>query len=132
MNTEPPIPDLPPIDYIYFATGIQTDFTTLPFLKSMNRDYPIHGHGGLPCLNEDLMWTDDVPLFVTGRLASLRLGPAAPNLGGARIGAERVVWTIEEMLAKDQGRVEADDAEFNYTTARGNRYVSLGLADANE
>ncbi|KAL1638317.1 hypothetical protein SLS56_000125 [Neofusicoccum ribis] len=132
VSTEPPIPELPPIDYIYFATGIQTNFTTLPFLKSMNRDYPIHGHGGLPCLTDDLMWKEDVPLFVTGRLASLRLGPGAGNLGGARIGAERIAWSIEDVLAKNPGNSEEDDEEFNYTTARGNRYNSLGYAGADE
>ncbi|KKY15124.1 putative fad binding domain-containing protein [Diplodia seriata] len=132
VKTEPRIPELPPIDYIYFATGIQTDFATLPCLKSMNRDYPIHGHGGLPCLNEDLMWKDGVPLFVTGRLAGLRLGPAAGNLGGARVGAERIAWSIEDVLAKTPEHADEIDEEFDYVTARGNRYTSLSVADIDE
>ncbi|KAF9638645.1 FAD binding domain-containing protein [Lasiodiplodia theobromae] len=132
VDTEPPIPELPPIDYIYFATGIQTDFTTLPLLKSMNRDYPIHGHGGLPCLNDDLMWKDEVPLFVTGRLASLRLGPAAPNLAGARVGAERIAWSIDDVLAKSPEHAEGNDETLDYASARGNRYTSLSVADIDE
>ncbi|KAI9158107.1 hypothetical protein HJFPF1_06097 [Paramyrothecium foliicola] len=95
--------DLPPMDYMYFATGIQSDFTALPYLQKMMEKYPIHGHGGFPCLNEDLMWKDDVPLFMVGRLAALRLGPAAPNIGGAKIGAERVAWAVEDLMAKRSG-----------------------------
>ncbi|KAF2141849.1 uncharacterized protein K452DRAFT_298510 [Aplosporella prunicola CBS 121167] len=125
VRTRPEIPELPPMVYIYYATGIQTDFATLPFLKSMMRDYPIHGHGGLPCLNDDLMWSDAVPLYVTGRLASLRLGPAAPNLGGARVGAERVVWSIEDVL----GREEATNERLDFASARGNMYHSLGVEE---
>ncbi|KAF3771055.1 hypothetical protein M406DRAFT_67391 [Cryphonectria parasitica EP155] len=105
IKTEPMIVDLPRMDYIYFATGIQSDFTTLPYMQNMLREYPIRGVGGLPCLNEDLMWRDDVPLFVAGRLAALRLGPAAPNIGGARIGAERIALVLEEIL----GRADKDD-----------------------
>ena len=57
------------------------------------------------------MWTEDVPLFVTGRLASLRLGPGAGNLAGARVGAGRITWRIEDVLGSgmemaDEGEVE--------------------------
>ena len=64
IHTNPPILDLPLIDYIYFATGIPTDFTTLPLQRTMNTEYPIPSKGGLPCLTDDLMWTEDVPLFI--------------------------------------------------------------------
>lgn len=99
VTTEPPVDDMPAIDYIYFATGIQTDFSALPYLQTMLAKFPIHGHGGLPCLNNDLMWKDDIPLFMAGRLAALRLGPAAANIGGAKVGAERIAWAIEDMLS---------------------------------
>lgn len=100
IQTEPPIEGLPPMDFLYFATGIQSDFTTLPYLQTIQRDYPIPALGGLPCLNEDLMWKDEVPLFVTGRLAALRLGPAGPNIGGARIGAERITLALDDYLLR--------------------------------
>ncbi|KAL2171039.1 hypothetical protein VTG60DRAFT_3887 [Thermothelomyces hinnuleus] len=90
--------ELPPMDWIYFATGVETDFEALPFLRTMLESYPIPGQGGLPCLNDDLMWKDGVPLFVAGRLAALRLGPAAPNLGGARLAAERIAWAVEDLI----------------------------------
>lgn len=98
IRTDPPIPDLPPIDYIHYATGVKTDFAELPMLQTMLQKHPIPGVGGFPCLNDDLMWTDDIPLYANGRLAALRLGPGAHNLVGARAGAERVAWSVEEYL----------------------------------
>lgn len=144
ITTEPPLDGLPPIDYIYFATGIQSDFKTLPYLQNMLKDYPIQGFGGFPCLNEDLMWQDDVPLFVTGRLASLRIGPAAPNIGGARIGAERIALALDEAISRPNnrdssretfftekdtvldGRRDSGVDLFNYASGTGSKYSSLG------
>lgn len=103
LTTDPPIPDLPPIDYIYFATGMGMDVTELPMLQHMHADYPIECKQGLPCITDDLMWCSNLPLFVTGRLGALRLGPGAANLEGARLGAERVAWGMEEMFGKDEG-----------------------------
>ncbi|EAL92513.1 FAD binding domain protein [Aspergillus fumigatus Af293] len=125
LTTDPPIPDLPPIDYIYCATGMKCDVRELPLLNQMHRDYPIETKQGLPCITDDLMWRTDVPLFVTGRLASLRIGPGAPNLEGARLGAERIAWAMEEVL----GRKEAEDDEVGRSRecfcGLGNRYAEL-------
>jgi hypothetical protein len=134
-TTVPAIP-LPPMDYVVFATGIQSDAERLPILESIRRDYPIESVGGLPCLNDDLMWADDVPLFVTGRLAGLRLGPGAPNLVGARVGAERIAWNVQDILKRlDQkhstpsssGAVEGshDEKAAEYAAGRRNRFDSL-------
>lgn len=137
VKTEPPIEDLPPMDYICFATGIQSDFTTLPYLHNMLKDYPIKGVGGYPCLNEDLMWADDVPLFVAGRLAALRLGPAAANIGGARVGAERIALALEQHLAGRkaffgsewdtvrEGERDGEVDQFNYACGVGSMYSCL-------
>lgn len=143
IKTEPPIEDLPAIDFIYFATGIQSDFTTLPYLQKMMADHPIDGFGGLPCLNEDLRWNDEVPLFVTGKLATLKIGPAAPNIGGARIGAERIALALEEYLSRSgpdgvsqgaffteqetlmSGRRDSGIDMFNYASGTGSKYSSL-------
>ncbi|KAL4979247.1 hypothetical protein BDW66DRAFT_110697 [Aspergillus desertorum] len=112
LATIPPIPDLPDqIDYICFATGLHMDVNELPFLKKMHADYPIQSLGGLPCLTDDLMWQAEVPLYLTGRLAALRLGPGAPNLEGARLGAERIAWSLEEVLGKrGSGKDEKEEA----------------------
>lgn len=137
--TSSPEISLPPIDHIVFATGVQTDVNAMPCLQTMQRDYPIEVLGGLPCINNDLMWCDEVPLFANGRLAGLRLGPGAPNLVGARIGAERIAWNVQDLLdkmARDENDEDSDgvlgedtrDEPLNaYVSGRGSRY--LGLAD---
>jgi len=94
------------------------------------------------------MWKEQVPLFVTGKLAGLRLGPSAGNLEGARVGAERVVWGIQDVLGRmrksrcdrceldgndvggerksveEEGDVE-DEAVYRYCTGLGSRFASL-------
>ncbi|EED19190.1 FAD binding domain protein [Talaromyces stipitatus ATCC 10500] len=127
--TDPPIANFPDrIDYVCFATGMKTDANEMGLLQSMNRDYPIESINGLLCLTDDLMWKPDVPLFVTGRLASLRLGPAAPNLEGARLGAERIAWALQDVLGEQTdvdfcGR-EGEKLQKAFC-GLGNRYESL-------
>ncbi|KAL8888668.1 MAG: hypothetical protein Q9215_003937 [Flavoplaca cf. flavocitrina] len=99
IETDPPMVDSPArIDYIYYATGIRPDVECLPFLSPLREKFPIEVKGGLPCLTQDLAWANDVPLFVTGRLAGLRIGPDCGNLEGARAGAERISWAVEDVL----------------------------------
>jgi len=135
VKTEPPIPDLPPMDYLYFATGVQSDFSTLGYLQTMTARSPIQGYGGFPCLNDDLMWKDGVPLFVTGKLAALRLGPGAANLGGAMIGAERIALALMELLSRRQHQGESSlgsqphskqrNGFLNYNVGLGSKYHCL-------
>lgn len=127
LTTDPPIPNLPPIDYIYFATGARADVREMSLLSNMNAEYPVEVKEGLPCLTEDLMWREDVPLYMTGRMAGLRLGPGAPNLEGARLGAERIAWSLEEILEKNR-EVGKQCEGF---CGLGNRYASL-LGDSDE
>jgi len=103
LTTNPPIPSLPPIDHVYFATGVQSDISSLPFMQKMLADYPVETRDGLPALTDDLAWRDDVPLFCAGKFAGLRLGPGAANLEGARAGAERIVLAVEKMLGEEGG-----------------------------
>lgn len=135
VTTNPSIA-LPPIDHIVFATGIQSSIESIPLFDSIRKDYPIDNVGGLPCLNDDLMWADDVPLFVTGRLAALRLGPGAPNLVGGRVGAERIAWNVQDILQKRHQRDDNDNASgtseeseseklAQYAGGRRNRFDSL-------
>lgn len=140
VTTSQPL-TLPPIDYIIFATGIQSDAQNIPFLKNVHRYHPIKHIGGLPCLTDDLMWSDDLPLFVTGRFAGLRLGPGAPNLVGARVGAERIAWNVQDVLRKlgrenssestsDPGENSDEENLAQYAAGRRNRFDSLMGIDA--
>ncbi|KAM4060966.1 l-lysine 6-monooxygenase (NADPH-requiring) domain-containing protein [Hirsutella rhossiliensis] len=132
VTTDPPVEGLPLFDFIYFATGIQTDFSSLPYLRKMMDKYPIQGHGGLPCLNEDLMWADGVPLFLVGRLASLRLGPAAPNIGGAKLGAERVAWAVEELVSQSKQACDPEgegEGITTYLSGHGNMFSALAACE---
>lgn len=134
VKTDPPVLSMPSFDYVYFATGIQTNIEKLPYLQTMRQKYPIDSHGGFPCINEDLMWKDNVPLFILGRLSALRLGPAAPNIGGAKLGAERVAWAIEDTI-KPSGWKEEDEADgqmnsmgmAGYLSGHGNMYSALAI-----
>lgn len=130
--TDGPVDDLPMMDYIYWATGIEANFKTLPYLQTMIGDYPVQDCGGFPCLNDDLMWRDDVPLYVGGRLASLQVGPAAPNLGGVKLAAERIALALDDYVSKVKGRVDAydeadDDHVDGYFSGSGSKYSCLDM-----
>lgn len=134
LTTSPPIQDLPQIDHIYFATGVQSNISTLPFMQSFLSQYPMETYDGLPALTDDLAWKDDVPLFCAGKFAGLRLGPGAANLEGARAGAERIVLAVEKMLGvgEEKGRrdsgYEEDDGK-RYEAGLGSRYEVLGMEE---
>jgi hypothetical protein len=85
--TDPPIADLPEIDFIFYATGARANFEELPLLQPLQKSHPVRFQDGLPCVTEDLQWNSDVPL-----------GPGAANLEGARMGAERIVPRVQEIL----------------------------------
>ncbi|KAK5047187.1 hypothetical protein LTR84_006709 [Exophiala bonariae] len=95
------------IDDIKYATGNAPRVENVTCLHGFIRQNPIEAIDGLARITNDLMWNDDIPLFLTGGLAGLRLGPGAANLAGARQGAERIAWKIDQILgssvAKEEG-----------------------------
>lgn len=95
-DSEPMAAALGPVDYIVCATGISPDIEGLPYLQSIIKNHKIDCVRGLPCLTDNLQWNDDIPLFMVGKNASLRTGPSSANLDGARSGAERIGWFIQE------------------------------------
>lgn len=100
VQTNPPIPNLPHMDFIVYCTGAAADLSTLSVLQPLREKYQWDQLAGLPTLTEELALRDDLPCFVTGRLAACRIGPGAGNLEGARESAERVSWGIREWLGK--------------------------------
>ncbi|KAI9763254.1 MAG: hypothetical protein M1835_007878 [Candelina submexicana] len=129
LITSPEIPDLPTFDYIYYATGISSDFSTLSLVQKLLAKVDLPIKGGLPCLTDDLMLADNVPCFVTGRLAALRVGPGAGNLEGARAGAERIAWKIQELLGSN-GDTDAEQQRGWHAEVDGGLTHNLGLTNS--
>jgi hypothetical protein len=117
--TTQPRTELPPIDHIVFATGLGSDIRSMEMLQNLREAYPIESFGGLPALTDDLMWNEEVPLFMTGKMAMLRLGPGAGNLEGSRVGAERIAWGISKVL----DGLQDDDEQQNNGHDEVDRYV---------
>ena len=119
MNPE--IKGLPRIDHVVYTTGVQADFRSLPEIQPLLAKIDVRCVGGLPCLTQHLMWSEDVPLFVPARLASLRLGPGARKLEVARTGTERVVWKVGKLFRQwhgvRPGREIDDEGHFEYESA---------------
>lgn len=120
---------LPPIDHIYLATGVACTLEGVPCLQTLQITHPIQSCGGLPCITDDMAWRDDVPLYVTGRLAALQLGPGGGNLIGARTGAERVSWAVQDFLRSEEkesgGGGGMGTGRFDYLTGRCSRFEAL-------
>ncbi|KAK5699063.1 hypothetical protein LTR97_006712 [Elasticomyces elasticus] len=130
VESDPPRPTMPPFDFIYFATGMQKGLETCHFLEDFQGKFPIHVEYGLPALTDDLSWREDIPLFVCGKMASLRLGPDAGNLGGARAGAERIAVAIKARRERNELRdsglmMDNESGRLRYTAGIGSRYASL-------
>ncbi|RAL60793.1 hypothetical protein DID88_009898 [Monilinia fructigena] len=102
VETSPQLLGLPSFDHVIYATGFDINFERIEAVQPLIKRYGIETVGGFPCLTHDLSWSDEVPFFVTGRLASLRMGPASPNLEGARMGAERIAWKVGELLGRGE------------------------------
>lgn len=136
IETNPPIAYLVrPVDYIYYGTGMSTDIESLPMLSSIREEYPIETMHGLPCLTNDLAWRDDVPLFLTGRLAGLRVGPDCETLEGARLGAERISWSVQDILEREgnqktrEGENGGSHQEICQQVGVGNMYAFLDAVE---
>ncbi|NJN31236.1 MAG: lysine N(6)-hydroxylase/L-ornithine N(5)-oxygenase family protein [Synechococcales cyanobacterium RM1_1_8] len=78
---------------IWLATGSTLDAAQHPLLQSIQQSHPAELVNGLPVLDQHLRWPG-LELFVSGGLAALQLGPAARNLFGGRLAAERIVPAI--------------------------------------
>jgi len=77
-------------DHVWLATGHTVDVRADPLTARLLDDVPVPVVDGLPVLDDDLSW-GGTRIHLTGGLAALGVGPAARNLAGARIAAER--WT---------------------------------------
>jgi len=78
-------------DRCWLATGTTPTIAALPLLDRLSSRIPTID--GLPVPNADLA-IGGLPIHVTGRLATIELGPAAGNLWGARQGARRITRSV--------------------------------------
>jgi len=79
------------VDAIWLATGARLDVADVPVLQSLLHAQPQPTHGGLAELTPSLRWNEMTPLYISGALAALQLGPDAFNLAGAGQGASRII-----------------------------------------
>ena len=80
-------------DQVWLATGHAFDLRFDPLTAKLLAEVPLPVVDGLPVLDDDLSWAGTA-VHLTGGLASLQVGPAARNLVGARIAAERMVGRV--------------------------------------
>ena len=62
----------------------------------------------------------------------LQLGPCAGNLEGARLGAERIAWAIEDKLRSEQEQSESSVegvARRRYADGIGSKFDGLRLEE---
>jgi len=138
VTTEPRM-EMPTIDHVVYATGAAVDFGSIEAIQPLLKEFPIQLVAGMPCLTNDLMWNEEVPFFVTGRLAGLRVGPGAGNLEGARQGSERIAWKVGELLREMEvvadssygsgGEKEGEVDERRLGLGIQNQFEVLGICD---
>ena len=96
-----------------------TDYSSLKVMKNtynnLRDKYGMECVTGLPVLDEELKWGgEESPVHIVGALAMLQLGPDAPNLMGAKRGAEVIASSIGVY-----------DSHFEEGGMRTNRYQLL-------
>jgi FAD-NAD(P)-binding len=77
------------VDRLWLGTGHDLDWRFEPLLASLARRHPVRSVRGLPVLDPALCWPG-TDVHVVGGLAALGIGPAARNVTGARMAAERI------------------------------------------
>ncbi|GMI18314.1 hypothetical protein TrLO_g6176 [Triparma laevis f. longispina] len=74
-------------DYVWLATGGNFNLNLIPLFSSLQSQIPIQTFNGLPILEDDLSWKNNIPFHVMGAYAQMVLGADALNLAGARSGS---------------------------------------------
>jgi hypothetical protein len=76
------------VQHAWLATGHAFDARADPLTAALLSEVPVPLVDGLPVLDDDLSW-GGTAVHVSGGLTALAVGPAARNLVGARMAAER-------------------------------------------
>ena len=92
-----PLDMIDPESEIWIACGTAYDVTTIPPLAALQMECPIQNVGGYPVLHRDMLMWNGAPVFLMGRGAQLSLGPAARDLAGYRLAADRILKAIKSL-----------------------------------
>ena len=76
-------------DRLWLATGQRLGVSQCPLMRQLHQQRPAPLVGDWPVLGPDLSWPG-TSVSVMGGLAALQLGPAARNLHGGRLAAQRI------------------------------------------
>jgi len=76
-------------DRLWLATGQRLGVSHCPLMRQLQQQRPAPLEGDWPLLGPDLSWPG-TSVSVMGGLAALQLGPAARNLYGGRLAAQRI------------------------------------------
>jgi hypothetical protein len=113
-------------DVVWLATGCKLDVTEDPILGPFLREHPIPTSHGLPILTPDLSWSDSIPLFVTGPLAAIQVGPIATNLMGSRAMARKIIESdLFTEISAEGGQSTTTDHALDFATSKGNKFALL-------
>ncbi len=88
-------------DDVWLATGYTIAVTNEPLLANVRARFPARIVAGLPVLDTNLAWPGTL-LHLTGGLTALSIGPAAANIAGARMVAERLAMAIVGRVPRDE------------------------------
>lgn len=104
--------ELQTFDLVILATGFARSLPGGDLLKDFVDELSLPTAAcGFPVIDKYLQWTKD--LFVAGSLAELELGPAARNIVGGRLAAERITQRVRPIKSKPR--------EYNYGKFRRKR-----------
>lgn len=85
-----------PAEHVWLATGHVLDVRADPLTAGLLEQVPVPVVDGLPVLTDELSWAG-TGVHLTGGLAALGVGPAARNLAGARMAAERLAPAVTDI-----------------------------------
>lgn len=88
-------------EHVWSATGHVVDVRADPLTSGLLAQVPVPVVDGLPVLTDALSWAG-TGIHLTGAAASLGVGPAARNLAGARMAAERVVSAVTGVTTRSR------------------------------
>ena len=105
------------VDRCWLATGTEPTLDAFPAIDRLRGRIPMVGLLPIPCRD---LTIGRLPVHVTGRLATIELGPAAGNLWGARQSARRITRSITGLDLE----LEADVARSPGRPLSGRPFVS--------